>query len=238
MPAVPTKEEDTGQKLWASFQYTHSPVCTAGGPLREPQGNLQPPTPYQCGSVPPATRRGQAPPQMRKLRLRGAPTGRGQGHGPMSLMPMYPTPRLAEARPRPRPGCGPGRLPRILPCEPDTDQLPSRPGQVIQSKCTVGTASRYHWADVPAWPSGGPTLPDLGLCALWTEAGVRGPGDGEGGPVVPGTSRQQELTWLEGEDRVKRTGMACAGCHSRHSSLPGPCLPPRQPCTPSSEQPS
>lgn len=42
---------------------THTHVCTVGGPLREPQGNLQPPTPYQCGSVPPATRRGQAPPK-------------------------------------------------------------------------------------------------------------------------------------------------------------------------------
>lgn len=91
---------------------------------RGPRGTSSHTKRYQCSSAS-AMRLGQATPEMGKLRLRGHQLAGGPEHGPMSLMP------IAEACPLPPLGCSTGQLPCILPCEPDTDQLPSQPGQVV-----------------------------------------------------------------------------------------------------------
>lgn len=131
--------------------------------------------------------------QMRELRLRVHRTAGGGQGAPRT------SPRAPHA-PAPRARCGPspplpqprtGQLPRGLPCEPDADQLPSRPDRSLHQSARsaqrlptlLGRCARLAiwWAVPPGPVHAGPG-----------RSGVRGPGRGQGGLAEPGTSGQKE----------------------------------------------
>lgn len=167
---------------------------SSGGP--DPQAleacpGADPPTP---SGGPPARTHGQRPClQMRELRLRVHRTA-GGGQGTPRTSPRAPH------APAPRARCGPspplpqprtGQLPRGLPCEPDADQLPSRPDRSLHQSAQsaqrlptlLGRRARLAiwWAVPPGPVHAGPG-----------RSGVRGPGRGQGGLAEPGTSGQKE----------------------------------------------
>lgn len=154
------------------------------GPGGMPGGQTRPPRAEDL--QPGRTDSGQRPRlQMRELRLRVHQTaGGGQGAPRTS-----PRARCGPSPPLPQPRAG--QLPRGLPCEPDADQLPSRPDRSLHQSARsaqrlptlLGRRARLAiwWAVPPGPVHAGPG-----------QSGVRGPGRGQGGLAEPGTSGQKE----------------------------------------------
>lgn len=159
---------------------------------KEEHEPLQPPTRRPHGSAPPVETPSLADGETETPRGKGSPESQlvsgGQGPGPGSLTP---TPSLTGLTPS-LPGAG--RLPRLLPREPDADQLPSHPGRVVQSKRAVGVTPPGTFGQrSPAGHLLGPLFPtpvDPGPARAPDRGVSQGSGVRGRGPAVPGTSRQ------------------------------------------------
>lgn len=142
------------------------------------------------------------------------------------------TPRLQPHRLSGASSSLPRWFPYILPWEPDTDQLPTRPqtGCLIKA-CDRHDISWYLWAAAPpsstppthTQPSGGSALHDHRPASA-LERGMnqgswawrRGPSSAWG---PPDTSRDQKLTQLGGEEGVTGRATSCT---------PSTPLPPQE----------
>lgn len=144
-----------------------------GGPPTPGTEDLQPPRP----SAPPATRRGQHPRlQTRELGL-GVHQTAGGGQGTAW---WHQPPGLAVARPLPSPRHA--LAGSHAPCHASltlTSCPVGRTGRLIKAH-DRHSVSQHCWADVPAWPSGGPCLPALAPCGPWTEVETRAQDVGKG----------------------------------------------------------
>lgn len=155
---------------------------------------------------------------------RAPDSGWGPEHSPMapmSVRPKHQPPGLAAARPLPSPSHAMASF--HAPCRASltlTSCPVGRTGRLIKAH-DRHSVSQHCRADVPAWPSGGPCLPALAPCGLWTgaESGAR--------DVGKGARRSQGLR-AEGAGRAGPGRGECEGpgtvrwTPSRHSSLPGP----------------